>query len=174
MESDESLDMVKLMSQRKAFIIDVPKSELGPEAVDLIANLLSTKIDLAMTLRKEKKSVPFFVVFDEPHQFLKSAKTWKSAAIESHKWRVGYVWMFHSWEQITRDLSEIIKSTGPHYHLYSCSKKTFSDLAEEIAPFTVEDGLNLKMYHAINVIRAGSDGLINPIIAKMNKPPSMR
>src|SRR5690606_29996007 len=61
MESDESLDMVELMSQRKAFIIDVPKSELGPEAVDVIVNLLSTKIDLAMTLRKEENQFPFFV-----------------------------------------------------------------------------------------------------------------
>lgn len=172
MLSDNSIDIVELMSQRKAFIIDVPKSELGPEAVDLIVNLLSTKIDLAMTLRKEENQFPFFVVFDEPHQFLKSAKTWKSAAVESRKWRVGYVWLFHSWEQIPRDLSEIIKSAGPHYHLYTSSKKTFSDLAEEIAPFVVEDGLKLKKYHAINVIRAGSDGLIEPVIAKMNKPPS--
>lgn len=174
MESDKSIDMVELMSQRKAFVIDVPKSELGPEAVDLIVNLLSTKIDLAMTLRKEENQFPFFVVFDEPHQFLKSAKTWKSAAVESRKWRVGYVWMFHSWEQIPRDLSEIIKSAGPHYHLYSCSKKTFSDLAEEIAPFTAEDGLRLKKYHAINVIRAGSDGLIKPVLAEMSAPPSFK
>lgn len=172
MESDESLDMVKLMSRKKAFIIDVPKSELGPEAVNLIANLLSTKIDLAMTLRKEENQFPFFVVIDEPHQFLKSAKTWKSAAVESRKWRVGYVWMFHSWEQIPRDLAEIIKSAGPHYHLYSSSKKTFSDLSEEIAPFTVEDGLKLKKYHAINVIRAGENGLVKPVIAKMSAPPS--
>lgn len=171
-ESDESLDMVELMSQRKAFIIDVPKSELGPEAVDLIVNLLSTKIDLAMTLRKEENQFPFFIVFDEPHQFLKSAKTWKAAAVESRKWRVGYVWMFHSFEQIPNDLREIIKSAGPHYHLYSSSKKTFSDLSEEIAPFTVENGLKLKKYHAINVIRAGSDGLIKPVIAKMAPPPS--
>ncbi|MUK89172.1 ATP-binding protein [Ornithinibacillus sp. L9] len=173
MESDESVDMVNLMSQRKAFIIDVPKSELGPEAVDLIVNLLSTKIDLAMTLREEKNQFPFFVVFDEPHQFLKSAKTWKSAAVESRKWRVGYVWMFHSWEQIPRDLAEIIKSAGPHYHLYSCSKKTFSDLSEEISPLTIDDGLKLKKYHAINVIRAGSNGLIKPVIAKMSPPPGM-
>lgn len=174
MESDESLDMVELMSQKKAFIIDVPKSELGPEAVDLIVNLLSTKIDLAMTLRKESNQHPFFVLFDEPHQFLKSTKTWKSATVESRKWRIGYVWMFHSWEQIPRDLAEIIKSAGPHYHLYSCSKRTFSDLTEEIAPFTVEDGLKLKKFHAINVIRAGSDGVVKPVIAKMIPPPSSR
>ncbi|MGJ9460143.1 ATP-binding protein [Oceanobacillus sp. CF4.6] len=174
MESDASIDMVKLMSQRKAFIFDIPKSELGPEAVNLIVNLLSTKIDLAMTLREEKNQFPFFVIFDEPHQFLRSSKTWKSAAVESRKWRVGYVWMFHSWEQIPRDLAEIIKSSGPHYHLYTSSKKTFQDLAEEIKPFTVEDGLKLKKFHAINIIRAGEDGLIKPVIAKMCPPPSDR
>ena len=173
MESDRSIDMVELMSQRKAFVIDVPKSELGSEAVDLIVNLLSTKIDLAMTLRKESNQFPFFVVFDEPHQFLKSAKTWKSAAVESRKWRVGYVWMFHSWEQIPRDLAEIIKAAGPHYHLYPSSKKTFSDLSEEIAPFAVEEALKLKKYHAINIIRAG-ESVNNPVIAKMDAPPSKR
>lgn len=174
MESDDSIDMVELMSTKQAYIIDVPKSELGSEAVDLIVNLLSTKIDLAMTLREEKNQFPFFVVFDEPHQFLKSSKIWKSAAVESRKWRVGYVWMFHSWEQIPRDLAEIIKAAGPHYHIYPSSKKTFSDLKEEIAPFTIEDALKLKKYHAINIIRAGETGITNPVIAKMTAPPSKR
>ncbi|MRG87024.1 type IV secretory system conjugative DNA transfer family protein [Salinibacillus xinjiangensis] len=172
MDSDQSLDMVDLMSQRKAFIIDVPKSELGPEAVDLIVNLLSTKIDLAMTLRKESNQFPFFVVFDEPHQFLKSSKTWKSATVESRKWRVGYVWMFHSWEQIPRNLGEIIKAAGPHYHIYPSSKKTFSDLSEEIVPFTVENALKLKRFHAINIIRSSGE-VVKPFIAKMSVPPSL-
>jgi hypothetical protein len=173
MESDKSLDLVELMSQRKAVIIDVPKAELGPEAVDLIVNLLSTKIDLAMTLRKEEKQFPFFVIFDEPHQFLKSAKTWKAAAVESRKWRFGYVWMFHSWEQIPRDLAEIIKAAGPHYHIYSSSKKTFSDLKEEIAPFDVEEAIKLKRFHAINILRTGGE-VTTPFIARMTPPPSQR
>lgn len=171
MESDNVIDMVGLMSQRKAVIIDVPKSDLGTEAVDLIVNLLSTKIDLAMTLRKEENQFPFWVIFDEPHQFLRSAKIWKAAAVESRKWRIGYVWMFHSWEQIPRDLAEIIKSAGPHYHLYSSSKKTFKDLAEEIAPFKIEDAIRLPSYHAINIIRASGE-VIKPFIAKMSNPPS--
>ncbi|KZE65613.1 hypothetical protein AWM68_20645 [Fictibacillus phosphorivorans] len=173
MESNVSIDMVDLMSQRKAIIIDVPKAELGPEAVDLIVNLLSTKIDLAMTLRNEQNQFPFFVVFDEPHQFLRSAKTWKSAVVESRKWRVGYVWMFHSWEQIPKDLAEIIKAAGPHYHLYPSSKKTFNDLKEEIAPFAIEEALSLKRFHAINIIRTGGE-VIKPFIAKMAAPPSFK
>jgi hypothetical protein len=124
-------------------------------------------------LRKESDQHPFFVVVDELHQMLKSTKVWKSAMVESRKWRVGYCLLFHSFEQVPKDLSEIIKSAGPHYHIYSSSKKTFTELKEEIAPFTIEDGLKLKKYHAMNVIRAGSDGLISPVIAKMAPPPSI-
>jgi hypothetical protein len=126
-----------------------------------------------MTLRKEQNQFPFFVVFDEPHQFLRSSKTWKSAVVESRKWRIGYVWMFHSWEQIPRDLAEIIKAAGPHYHLYPSSKKTFSDLKEEITPFAIEDALCLKRFHAINIIRTGGE-VIKPFIAKMSPPPSLK
>ncbi|MEW5321359.1 ATP-binding protein [Geobacillus thermoleovorans] len=171
MDAEEGLDMVELMSQKKAIIIDVPKRELGAEAVNLIINLLCTKIDLAMTLRT--KDHPFFILLDEPHQFLRSVRIWKSAAVESRKWRVGYCWFFHSWEQIPNDLTEIIKAAGPHYTIYNSSKKTFRDLAEEIAPFTVEDGIKLKQFHAINVLRAG-DGVQKPFIVRMAAPPSKR
>jgi hypothetical protein len=172
MESNNSINLVDLMEDKKAIIINVPKRDLGPEIVDLIVNLLASKLDLAMTLRSENKQHPFFVLFDEPHQFLKSAKIWKSAAVESRKWRLGYVWLFHSWEQIPGDLAEIIKAAGPHYTIYNSSKKTFKDLAEEIFPYTVEDGLKLKLHHAINVLRAGT-GIQKPFICEMAAPPSI-
>jgi hypothetical protein len=156
-ESDRSLDMVALMSGRHAVIIDVPKATLGAEAVDLIVNLLSVKVDLAMVLREEVDQFPFFVVYDEPHQFLRSVRTWKTAAVESRKWRIGYVWMFHSWEQIPNDLAEIIRSAGPHYTVYRASKKTFRELAEELAPFTVEDYVKMPRFHALNVFRVGDE-----------------
>jgi hypothetical protein len=56
MECEKGIDLVDLMEQKKAVIINVPKSDLGPEAVDLIVNLLTSKLDLAMTLRKEEKT----------------------------------------------------------------------------------------------------------------------
>lgn len=173
MDSEEGLDLVELMEQKKAVIINVPKSDLGPEAVDLIVNLLSSKLDLAMTLRDESKQHPFFFIADEPHQFLKSAKIWKSMAVESRKWRLGLVWLFHSWEQIPKDLAEIIKAAGPHYTIFNSSKKTFKDLSEEIAPYTIEDGLKLPRFHAINILRAGTE-IQKPFIAKMAPPPSVQ
>ncbi|EMT54693.1 hypothetical protein I532_03775 [Brevibacillus borstelensis AK1] len=156
-ESDRSIDMVALMSERRAVVIDVPKSVLGAESVDLIVNLLAIKADLAMVLREEADQFPFFLIYDEPHQFLRSARTWKSAAVESRKWRVGYVWMFHSWEQIPGDLAEIVRSAGPHYTVFRASKKTFRELAEELAPFTVEDYVRMPRYHALNMLRVGDE-----------------
>jgi hypothetical protein len=125
-----------------------------------------------MQLRPEEKQFPFFCVYDEPHRFLRSAKLWEDLAVESRKWRVGFVWMFHDWVQIPRHLADIIKSAGPHYHLYSgCSKKTWKDFAEEMSPFKLEeDAMKLPQYHAINILR-NQDGYTR-FIAKMAKPPS--
>lgn len=171
--SDNSLDMVALMSEPHAVIIDVPKTALGPEGVDLIVNLLSVKIDLAMTLREEAKQFPFFVIYDEPHQFLRSARAWKSAAVESRKWRVGYCWMFHSWEQIPNDLAEIIRSAGPHYHIYRASKKTFNELREELEPFTLDEYVKMPKWHALNVLRVGDEQHV-VFMSQMTPPPSVQ
>jgi hypothetical protein len=173
METDEGIDLVEIISQKKACIIDVPKEALGKEGVEIIVSLLSTKLDLAMTLRSEENRFPYMVIFDEPHQFVKSATLWKSAAVESRYWRIAFTWMFHAWEQIPKDLAEIIKSAGPHYHIYPSSKETFTKLKEEIAPFTVEQALKLKTYHTINVIRSGGE-VIKPFIAHIEAPPSVK
>lgn len=171
MEANEGIDFVELMSKPQAIIIDVPKAKLDKTQIQLIVSLLTTKIDLAMTLRDEKKRIPFSIVYDEPHQFIKSGKTWKSAVVESRYWRMKYVFMFHSWEQIPRDLAEIIKAAGVNYTLYRSSKKTFEDLKEEIKPITVEEAINLKKYHAINVLYAGGESQ-TPFVLNMALPPS--
>jgi hypothetical protein len=173
MHEESGIDMVELMNQQKAIIIDVPKKELGGEVVDLIINILSSKIDLAMTLRDEENMKPFFVIFDELHQMQKSTTIWKAAAVESRKWRVAYNFIFHTMEQVPKELTEIIKSAGPHYVFYNSSKKTFNEFKEELAPFTVEDFIKLKRFHAINVINADNE-VKKPFISEMSPPPSIR
>lgn len=169
MTAKDTLDFVSLLQEPKAIILDLPKSILGAEAVDVLVSLLSTKLDLAMVLRTSTH--PVFVIGDEPHQYLKSQKTWRSAVVESRKWRFSYCWMFHSWEQIPRGLGEIIKAAGPHYHLYTSSKGTYKELAEEIAPFSIEEAMQTKRHWAINIIRTGGV-TVAPFLAQMAAPPS--
>ena len=37
--------------------------------------------------------------------------------------------------------------------LQDCDKKVFNDLADEMKPFDLDDLLNLKQYHSLNLIR---------------------
>ncbi|MGG2091303.1 ATP-binding protein [Bacillus sp. S13(2024)] len=172
--SDKSIDFVEIMSQKKAFVFDIAKKDgLTPKQINIIGNLLMTKINLAMQMRKEKDQFPFFVVVDEPHQFNRSAKLWESMAVESRKWRVGFVWLFHYWEQLPKKAQQAIKNALPHYHLYPTSKETFKAFLEELAPFELADCLKLKRYHAFNILRTGGENT-KPFIAKMSLPPCMR
>lgn len=172
-DAKDGLDMVELMSQKKAIIIDVPQRLVGDTGVNLIGNLIMTKINLAMTLRDEKNQFPFFIVIDEPHQFTRSKDVWKTACVESRKWRVGYNFMFHDWVQLDRDLRSIMSNAGLNYHLYPSGKRNFIALLEEIQPFTLEDALKMPSHHAINVMRSGGEQ-IKPFILHMAKPPSMQ
>ena len=81
--------------------------------------------------------------------------------------------MFHDWAQINRDVAAIIQAAGPHYHLYTSGKATYRALAEEIAPFTVEECLRIPRHWALHVIRAGGQA-VPPFLAKMDPPPSAK
>lgn len=173
MDSDNVLDMVKIMSERKAVIIDVPDDSIDTEAKDILINLICSKIDLAMRIREKVtgEEFPFFVVLDEPHQYLRSASIWKGACVESRKFKVGYVWLFHYWEQLPNFVQKAIKSALPQYHIYLTSKDTYRSLSEEIHPVTLEEALKTKRFYAINVLRTGGE-TTKPFIAKMAAPPS--
>lgn len=171
-KSEKQLDFVEIMSQKKIFIIDVAKKDgLTPKQINTIGNLLMTKINLAMQFRPEEKQHPFFVIVDEPHQFTRSSRIWESMSVEARKWRVSFTWLFHYWGQLPRAAQMSIKSALPHYHIYPTAKDTWKDLQEEIAPFTTDDGMNLKRFHAITVLRTGG-GNTKPFITHMTLPPS--
>lgn len=171
-EHGESIDFVDMIDNGagKAIIIDIPRLELSSEAVDVLAALMASKLDIAMVCRKTEH--PVFVIQDEPAQYMKSAKTWKDIAVRSRKFRFAYVWMFHAWEQIPRELAAIIKAAGPHYHIYTSSKDTFNSLKEELRPFTIEEFLDVPRHYALNSIWC--DGRKAPaFLAKMAPPPSI-
>jgi hypothetical protein len=171
MKADRGLDLVDLLRKPRAIIIDIPKSDLGAEAVDVLASLIASKIDLAMVTRTT--TFPTFIIWDEPHQYMRGARSWRAACVESRKYRFSYCFLFHAIEQIPRDLWRILKGAGPHYHLYSTSKETYKELAEEIAPFTIEEAMETPRHWALNVIRAGGV-TVPPFLAHMIPPPSKR
>ena len=171
MSAPEGLDLVRLLESPKAVILDVPKELLGAEAVDVLASLVASKLNIAMVLRRSAH--PVLIIQDEPHQYMRSARSWRAAAVESRKYRFSYCWLFHAWEQIPRDVAAIIKAAGPHYHLFKSSKATYRELAEEISPFTLEEAMATPRWWAINVVHAGNR-TVPPFLCRMAPPPGKR
>ena len=174
LEVDDGIDFFEIMQQPgKVTIVDIPADSFDPQSRNLLVNLISTKIDMAMRLRPEENTFPYFIIMDEPHQYLRSANIWKAAAVEARKFRVKYCWYFHSWEQLPSDLAEILLSASPHYHIYRSSNKTYQALRHFLEPYTLEDVAKMPRFYAINVIRADGD-TTRPFMAKMLLPPSKR
>jgi hypothetical protein len=111
-----------------------------------------------------------FSIWDEPHQFPSIAAKAEEQWVEARKWRLALTWCFHSWSYLSRDLVDIMKAGGPQYLLYQTSKDTWETLAEEIAPYTVEDALRIPQYHAI--VRMSCRGPVEPFVARMSAPPA--
>lgn len=169
----EGIDFTSYMSGGYHVRIHVPKRDLGAETTDILVDFLIGKIELAMFARPEKEQTPAFLIVDEPHQFRSCSARFERMSVESRKWRLGIVFMFHLWDQVPRALASSIKAAGPHYHLYTTSKAVLRDLAEEIAPYTVDEALKTPRHYAINVIRADGE-TVTPFMARMIAPPSRR
>lgn len=177
LESSHEINMVDIMSQKKIFVFDFSDEDLLPSQQDVCINLLFTKIDLAMRMRKKIKGkkfeTPFFVACDEPAKYLKSASIWEAMTVQGRKWRIGFAWAIHYWTQLPKGFQEAIKASLPHYFLYPTHKDQWKGFAEEIFPFTLENAMKLRAFHAINVIYT-ADGYLKPIVVKMAAPPTIR
>lgn len=172
MEAKEGIDLVKYVEQPgHAVVFELPGRRMSRSTKNLLGALISTKLDMSMVLREEEH--PVVVVQDEPHQYSKGSDIWRSVAVESRQHRFAYTWLFHSWAQLDYEVREIIQGAGPHYHIFRSSKKTYMSLAEEIAPVTIEEALEMPRWHAINVMQANGRS-VEPFICQMAPPPSER
>jgi hypothetical protein len=170
MDTTEGIDMLDIINKRgMCTVIDIPDRLNSREAKDIIINLLTFKLDIAMSLREENNMFPVAVFYDEPHRYLRSADIWKKLAVESRAYRIAFYWLFHSFDQLNSGdskLLQIIKDAGPHYVLFNSSEETYNSLKKQISPFTVDEALKLKQRHAICIFRVGETRL-NPLIVNM-------
>ncbi|SFT03934.1 hypothetical protein [Marininema halotolerans] len=141
MDSTDGIDMVELLKPGKVIVFDLPERLLGKMGVNVIGGILTAKLNVAMHVRNTDH--PVWVLADEPHQYMKSARVWETAVVESRKFRFCYCWFMHDLPQMGRGLVRRISAAGAHWVIGKTSKANLKELAEEISPFTVEEALEL-------------------------------
>lgn len=157
--------------------IRVPKEELLDVATDRIVTFLIAKVWLAILSRydqKESLRKPCVFIMDEPHQFMSAKPLWDDMIREARKWRLKMMFLAHNFRDFGT-LSKTFKDSGMQYSIYSTSKETYLDLAEELAPFSLEDLLvTPDRWYAVNKIVVPDAGVQIPaFLAKMMQPPRL-
>lgn len=176
MPSRPEIDWRRWADDGSIVLVRVPKNRLGDMATDALMSFLIRKLWLAILTRQDQPLTarrPCFVLMDEPHQYMSgSAQLWEQMVVEARQWRLGLVWMFHSFGgQFPTNLRRIIEAAGPHYLLLSSGKETYEELAQEIAPYTVEEALRTPAYWGICRARAVGS-VVEPFLVRL--PPEPR
>lgn len=162
-----SEDFAKYMNEGKTILIQLPEHTFTNKQVkDTIVTYYMSRIWLAALQRGSDKIC--HIVTDEIHQVPTAAKLVSDVITEGRKFGIGFYFTIHYLKQF-RQLESAIRSAGASYiFLAGTEKENLTALEDELKPFTIADGLNLKPFHSLNIVNIGNQ--YAKYISKLPKP----
>jgi hypothetical protein len=157
---DDNINFVDAMNNKKVILIKMPEDVFFSSAIkDMLTTFFCTKTILAIKLRsKQEKPNRCNIIIDELTQ-TEGAESWiKQTLTQTRKFGGKYIFAFHHMKQLKFQLDDELKGSGASFILLQgCDKAVFHSFEDELLPYTLEDLLNLKQYHALNLIKT-NDG----------------
>lgn len=156
--STDNIDFSKAMDEGKVILIKMPADKFRSQHVrNVLVTFFISKIWLACNIRgaQQDKLLPYHLLLDEIFQAPTAYKPLANILRECRKFKLRLGFTAHQ----LADLGELmtgLKSAGASYILLQgTDKANFNYLEQEFKQFgfTVDDLLNLKRYHALNLIR---------------------
>lgn len=151
-------NFIKWFREGKCILIQMPELVFNNKQVkDTLVTFFLSRIILCRKLMSGEYRPPMtHVITDEIHQVPTAAALLTDNITELRKFGLDMVFTIHYLKQF-RKLLDAVKSAGVSYMLLAgTEKENLVALAEEISPFTVEEGLQLKAFHSLNVINYGN------------------
>lgn len=158
----DNLDFAKAMDKGKVILIKMPADKFRSEHVrNVLVTFFISKIWLSCNIRGAEKERPlrYHLLLDEIFQAPTAYRPLSNILRECRKFQLRLVFTAHQLEDL-KELNSGLKSAGASYILMQkTDKANFKYLEQEFSQkgFTVDDLLNLKRYHALNLI-CYSDG----------------
>lgn len=157
-EIDYEQDLTRYIEEGKSIFIMIPQY-LFPNVMvrDVLTTFFISRIWLTVQMRQNNADARLCnVVFDEVHQVPTTAKFLSNHVTEFRRHRLGLIMTCHFIKQLGGLLNSL-KSSGVSYVLIGgTEKENLEMLKEELQPFTVEDGLQLKQHTSLNIINYGN------------------
>ena len=158
----DNLDFAKAMDEGKVILIKMRTDKFRSQHVrNVLVTFFISKIWLACNVRGSKQDRPlrYHLLLDEIFQAPTAYAPLSNILRECRKFQLRLVFTTHQLEDL-KELNSGLKSSGASYILMQkTDKANFKYLEQEFKQkgYTIEDLLNLKRYHALNII-CYSDG----------------
>lgn len=155
--SSENIDFSKAMDEGKVILIKMPANKFRSQHTrNILVTFFISKIWLACNIRGAYQDRPlrYHLLLDEIFQAPTAYKPLANILRECRKFQLRLVFTAHQLSDLG-DLQAGLKSAGASYMLLQkTDKANFRMLEQEFVQhgFTLEDLLNLKRYHALNLI----------------------
>lgn len=156
---DNNIDFVDEIDKGKIILIKIPENKYPTKThKNIIVTFFISKIWLSSQLRggNSKKPKRMHVILDEIFQAPTAEFILKDILVQAGKFQTKFIFSAHYLSQI-ETIKEALKASGSSYMLLQgTDKNNFEELKEDLAPFELQDLLNLKRYHSLNLIKTSA------------------
>lgn len=157
--TDKNIDLVTEFQKNQLIILQMPETMFPTDAEkDLYATYWLTKIWCALQVRSDlyrdrTKMKKVNLVVDELYQVRQFEKFLATILSRLPKFGIKPIISCHYLNQIYQ-LREELRSASPSYMLVAgCDKQNFNEFKQELYPYEIDDLLNMKRFHSLNLIK---------------------
>lgn len=153
---DQNIDFCKAMDEGKFILVKIPEDVFtDDEQKNILVTFYLTKIWLCAKLRGGLYEYPrrTHIILDEIFHADTACKFLSKKLFQSRKFQMKFVFSMHDLDQAP-DISGPLKQGGGSFlMLQGTDKKNFKALEDELKPYEIDDLLNLKQFHSLNLIK---------------------
>lgn len=149
---EQNVDFMELMNQGKIILIRAPESVFTEnEQKNILTTFYLSKAWLCRQLGATDTRCHFIV--DEIFQCDTAAKLLKDLLPKGRQFKFKIVLSLHYLNQV-EVIREAMKASGASYMLLQgTDEKNYKELESYLLPYTVDDLLNLKQFHSLNLVK---------------------
>jgi hypothetical protein len=158
--ADHNFNLVEEMQKSQLICIRMPEHMFTTDnEKDVYTTYWMTKIWMALQMRKRKFKdnrdlmTKVNLVIDELYQVENTEKFLTSKLSRLPKFNIKPILSCHYLNQIKTIRSELRSASASYMLIAGCDKENFKELQDELKPFTLEDLMNLKRFHSLNLIK---------------------
>jgi hypothetical protein len=142
-------------------LLKIPELQFSPVAINCMVTFLFSKIWLSILNRTGNvDGLPHVhIICDEIHKYQQVTKLLYGWIREAAKYKTNFVISAHTLTDL-KSLLPVFKASGSHYKLYKSSPNNFKMLENELLPYTMEELLQIKPFHSVNIVNYNRDYVV--------------